>query len=138
MFKWKNIHRLVDTFSAPITYKHLIGQTYSEEEGLPENTYETISMNASVQPVRKMGSIGGENELFLNVNDDGNWETGAFILISKSDFKVEIKDEIKDLTINGKNYGDAFVDRIQDWSAGYGHYKARILLKSIYPTRIDL
>lgn len=137
MIIWKNIHRLVDTFAKPVTYKKVISDTYSAEEGLPEVQYEEISLMASLQPVRKKGSIGGENEIFLNVDQDGNWEMGAFIMVSKSDFKVNIKDEVKDLTINGRNYGDAFIDRMQDWSDGQGHYKVRVLLKSIYPTRID-
>lgn len=137
MYIWKNIHRLVDTFSKSISFKHLIGETYSEEEGLPVVNFETVNLLASIQPVRKKGAIGGENEVFLNVEADGNWETGAFVMISKSDFKVNIKDEVKDLTINGRNYGDAFIDRMQDWSEGQGHYKVRVLLKSIFPSRED-
>lgn len=137
MYVWRNIHRLVDRFSKPITYKRMLGETYSEDEGLPVVNYETVSLIASIQPVRKKGAIGGENELYLNVEADGNWEFGAFVMISKSDFKVNIRDEVKDLTINGKNYGDAFIDRVQDWSEAQGHYKVRVLLKSIYPTRED-
>ena len=137
MYIWKNIHRLVDRFSKPVTFKKLVGETYSADEGLPVSVYDTISLTASIQPVKKKGAIGGENEIYFNVEADGNWETGAFVLISKSDFTVSMNDEVEDLTINGKNYGSAFVDRIQDWSDGNGHYKVRVLLKSIYPTRED-
>lgn len=136
MYIWKNIHRLVDRFSEFVTY-NIIKESYSEETGLPIETKQSIQLYASVQPVKKKGAIGGENEVYLNVEATGNWETGAFIMISKSNFQVEMKDEINNLTINGKNYGDAFIDRIQDWSANQGHYKVRILLKSIYPTRED-
>lgn len=135
MYIWKNIHRLVDRFSKPVTYKKIIGETYSEEEGLPQIEWETITLMASIQPVKKKGAIGGENEVYIDVNADGNWEQGAFIMISKSNFQVNIKDEVEDLTINGKNYGGAFVERVQDWSDGQGHYKVKVLLKSIFPTR---
>ena len=137
MYIWKNIHRLIDRFAKPITFKKLVGETYSVDEGLPVSVYDTISLNASIQPVKKKGAIGGENEIYLNVEADGNWESGAFVMISKSNFNVSMNDEVEDLTINGKNYGSAFVDRIQDWSDGNGHYKVRVLLKSIYPTRED-
>lgn len=137
MYIWKNIHRLIDRFAKPITFKKLVGETYSADEGLPVSVYDTISLNASIQPVKKKGAIGGENEIYLNVESDGNWESGAFVMISKSNFNVGMNDEVEDLTINGKNYGSAFVDRIQDWSDGNGHYKVRVLLKSIYPTRED-
>lgn len=137
VYVWKNIHRLVDRFSKPVTYKKLISSGFSEAEGLPEDTYETISLMASIQPVKKKGAIGGENEVYLNIQADGNWESGAFVMISKSNFKVDMRDEIEDLTINGKNYGNAFIDRVQDWSDFQGHYKVRVLLKSIYPTRED-
>lgn len=137
MRKWRYIHRLVNTFSKPVTYKKIIGETYSVEEGLPTIAYEEVSLIASIQPVKKKGAIGGENELYLNVEADGNWEVGAFIMISKSNFKVKIKDEIKDLTINGTNYGDAFIERVQDWSDAQGHYKVKVLLKSIFPGRED-
>lgn len=132
---WRHIHRLINDFSKPVTYRKIIGEQYSEEEGLPITQYETVTLLASVQPVKKKGSIGGENEIFLNVEADGNWETGAFIMISNSNFKINIKDEVQNLTINGRNYGDAFIDRMQDWSDGQGLYKVRVLLKSIYPTR---
>lgn len=137
VYVWKNIHKLVDKFSTPVTYKKIVNEEYSEDEGLPIMQYETISLMASIQPVKKKGAIGGENEIYLNVEPDGNWEQGAFVMISKSNFRVNMRDEIEDLTINGVNYGNAFVDRIQDWSANQGHYKVRILLKSIYPTRED-
>lgn len=137
MYIWKNIHRLIDRFAKPITFKKLVGETYSADEGLPVSVYDTISLNASIQPVKKKGAIGGENEIYLNVEADGNWESGAFVMISKSNFNVSMNDEVEDLTINGKSYGSAFVDRIQDWSDGNGHYKVRVLLKSIYPTRED-
>ena len=137
VYVWKNIHRLVDRFSKPITFQRVVGETYSEDEGLPIIKYEDFSIMASIQPVKKKGAIGGENEIYLNVEADGNWETGAFVLICKSNFTVKNKDEVKNLTINGKNYGDAFLDRMQDWSDFQGHYKARVLLKSIYPTRED-
>lgn len=137
MYIWKNIHRLIDRFAKPITFRKLVGETYSADEGLPVSVYDTISLNASIQPVKKKGAIGGENEIYLNVESDGNWESGAFVMISKSNFNVSMNDEVEDLTINGKNYGGAFVDRIQDWSDGNGHYKVRVLLKSIYPTRED-
>lgn len=131
------MHGLIDKFSIPVTYKKVISEKYSEEEGLPQLVYETITLMASVQPVRKKGSIGGETEIYVNIEPDGNWEQGAFILVSKSDFKTNIKDEIEDLTLNGRNYGDAFIDRQQDWASGNGLYKVRIILKSIYPTRED-
>lgn len=134
---WRNIGRLIDRFSKPVTYKKVIGETFSEEEGLPVTEYETVNILASVQPVKKEGSIGGENEIYLDVESDGNWETGAFIMISKSNFITNIKDKITDLTINGKNYGNAFIDRVQDWSDGRGLYKVRVLLESIYPSRED-
>lgn len=137
MIVWRYIHGLIDRFAKPVTYKKLVGESYSEEEGLPQIAYEEVKLMASVQPVRKKGSIGGENEIFINVAEDGNWETGAFILISKSDFRLNIKDEIKDLTINGHSYGDAFVERLQDWSDGQGLYKVKVLLKSIFPSRED-
>lgn len=134
MYIWKNIHRLVDRFSQFVTY-NIITETYSEITGLPEEQKQSVQLYASVQPVKKKGAIGGENEIYFNADATGNWETGAFIMISKSNFQVNMKDEIENLTINGKNYGNAFIDRIQDWSANQGHYKVRILLKSIYPTR---
>ena len=135
MWIWKNIHRLIDRFAKPITYKRVVGVKYTEDEGLPEIVYDTISLVASIQPVKKKGAIGGENEIFVNVEADGSWEKGAFVMISKSNFQISNKDEVKDLTINGKNYGDAFIDRTQDWSDGQGHYKVRVLLKSIFPSR---
>lgn len=135
MRKWRHIHKLIKTFSNPVSFKKLVGETYSDSEGLRELTYTEVSLMASIQPVKKKGAIGGENELYLNVEADGNWENGAFIMISNSSFTVSIQDEIKDLTINGLNYGDAFVDRVQDWSEGQGLYKVRVLLKSIFPTR---
>ena len=137
VYVWKYIHRLVDKFSAPVVYRRIVSEEYSEDEGLPIIKYETVSLMASIQPVKKKGAIGGENEIYLNVEPDGNWEQGAFVMISKSDFRINMRDEIKDLTINGVNYGDAFIDRIQDWSANQGHYKVEVLLKSIYPTRED-
>lgn len=137
MIQWRYIHGLINHFSKVVTYKQIINDTFSEEEGLPQTTYQEVSLIASIQPVRKKGSIGGENEVYLNVEEDGNWENGAFIMTSKSDFKVNIKDEVKDLTINGRNYGDAFIDRMQDWGDGNGLYKVRVLLKSIYPSRYD-
>lgn len=137
MYIWKNIHRLVDRFAKPVSYQTIVGETYSDEEGLPVLTWETVSLMASIQPVKKKGAIGGENEIFIDVNADGNWEQGAFIMISKSDFRINVKDEITNLTINGNNYGDAFVERVQDWSDCNGHYKVKVLLKSIFPTRED-
>lgn len=134
MYVWKNIYRLIDRFAKPITY-NIIEETYSPETGEPVHTSTPITILASIQPVKKKGAIGGENEIFLNVEPTGNWETGAFIMISKSNFHITMQDEIKDLTINNINYGDAFIDRIQDWSDNLGLYKVRVLLKSIYPTR---
>ena len=136
-YNWKRIHRLIYRFGDIITFKKLISETYSEDTGERQLQFNTITLLASIQPIKKKGSIGGEIEVFVVFDETGSWEKGAFIMYAKSDTTLDEYDEVQDLTLNGKNYGDAFIDRVQDWSNNNGIYKSRILLKSIYPSRTD-
>lgn len=135
-YNWRNLSNdLINRFGKWHTYKRMNKMTYSVETGEPIYEYETVSALIRVEPIKKKGSIGGENELQYETSDFGDYGKGAFIGYTKSELIVSEQDEIKDLTVNGRNLGDFFVDRIQDWSEGNGIYKFRLLCKSMYPTR---
>lgn len=136
-YNWIRLQRLISRFGKAVTFSKLVSADFDETTGLPVNQYKTYTIYASIQPTKKKGAIGGENEIFAVAEDSGTWEQGAFILYTTNALPLDEYDEVENLTLNGRNYGNAFIDRFQDWSDNNGIYKARVLLKSIYPTRTD-
>lgn len=133
-YNWQRLHRLVYRFGKLVPYNRLQEITYDEDTGEERRIYEETSVFASIQPIKKKGSIGGENELQLVYDEDGDWESGGFLIYATNNENIRVGDYLPNLTINGENYGDAYVDKIQNWSNDGGLYKARIILTSIMPT----
>lgn len=137
-YNWQRLHRLIDRFGKYMGYQRLVSATFDEKTGEELRTYDETQILASLQPVKKKGNIGGENELQLVYDEDGDWESGAFIIYTKNFEKIRVGDFLPHLVIDGEDFGQAYVDKIQNWSGGNGLYKGRVLLTSVAPSMESL